>query len=150
MKTSEIYSKGGGGLFGCLVYGCGLAVLFAIALALMSCRATKSVSRVEVKRDSVYLTSVVRDSVLLRDIDSVFVVVRGDSVIKERYKTIYRDRTSVVRDTVYLDRQTTKEHSEVVRHNNGRFWFWFGVGLVSLLAVVFVVMVWFVRKRFFL
>lgn len=62
-----------------------------------SCRSVKYVPVESVKRDSVYLNKIVKDSIYVKD--SVL-IVKGDTVTEYRYKYIYqyKDRT----DTVYV------------------------------------------------
>lgn len=72
------------------------AVIILLALAICSCRSVKYVPVETVRTDSVYLNRVERDSVHLRD--SVFVLLKGDTVWMEKYRYLYRDK--VIRDTV--------------------------------------------------
>ena len=59
-----------------------------------------------VKTDSVYVNKVQRDSIRLQD--SIFVLVKGDTVRVEKYKYLYRDR--LVRDTLCIvERDTIRE-----------------------------------------
>ena len=62
-----------------------------------SCTTTKYVPVDSVRVDSVRVETVRRDSVVLRD--SIYIVQRGDTVFKTKYKYVYRDR--VLRDTFY-------------------------------------------------
>lgn len=69
----------------------------SVCLMIVSCRSVKYVPVETVKTDSVYVNKVQRDSIRLQD--SIFVLVKGDTVRVEKYKYLYRDR--VVVDTVY-------------------------------------------------
>ena len=67
-----------------------------LAVLAFSCRSVKYVPVETVRTDSVRVNTIQRDSIHLRD--SVFVLVKGDTVWMEKYKYLYRDK--VVRDTV--------------------------------------------------
>lgn len=69
---------------------------FILAMLVVSC-STKYVPVESVRVDSVHVERVRRDSVVLRD--SVYILQRGDTVFKTKYKYLYRDR--VLRDTFY-------------------------------------------------
>lgn len=69
---------------------------FILAMLVVSC-STKYVPVESVRVDSVHVERVRRDSVVLRD--SVYILHRGDTVFKTKYKYLYRDR--VLRDTFY-------------------------------------------------
>lgn len=78
-------------------------IIFFITLMLVmsivcSCTTTKTVERV--KRDSVYVYRLKRDSIYQRD--SIYIIVKGDTVFKYQYKYSYRDK--LVRDTVSVVR----------------------------------------------
>ena len=77
----------------------GIAIIL-LALAICSCRSVKYVPVETVRTDSVYVNKYHRDSVHVRD--SVFLLVKGDTVLRDRYKVIYRDK--LVRDTAYVER----------------------------------------------
>jgi hypothetical protein len=79
-------------------------ILFFITLMLVmsvvcSCRAPQTVTRIE--RDSVYIDRLKRDSIYQRD--SIYIIVKGDTVFKYQYKYSYRDK--LVRDTVAVVRR---------------------------------------------
>ena len=71
--------------------------LFVVLTIFVNACSTKYVPVESVRVDSVRVETVRRDSVVLRD--SVYVVQRGDTVYKTKYKYVYRDR--VLRDTFY-------------------------------------------------
>jgi hypothetical protein len=52
-------------------------------------------------RDSVYIDRLKRDSIYQRD--SIYIIVKGDTVFKYQYKYSYRDK--LVRDTVAVVRR---------------------------------------------
>ncbi len=77
--------------------------LFFITLMLVmsvvcSCRAPQTFTRIV--RDSVYIDRLKRDSIYQRD--SIYIIVKGDTVFKYQYKYSYRDK--LVRDTVAVVR----------------------------------------------
>lgn len=71
--------------------------LFVVLTIFVNACSTRYVPVESVRVDSVRVETVRRDSVVLRD--SVYVVQRGDTVFKTKYKYVYRDR--VLRDTFY-------------------------------------------------
>lgn len=74
-----------------------------VVMALCSCSGVKYVTVEQVRRDSIYLTRVERDSIHV--LDSVMVTVRGDTVWRDRWRVEYRDR--LLTDTTYIDRCDT-------------------------------------------
>lgn len=75
-------------------------ILFSI---LVSCRTIQYVPVETVKTETEYVDRWKLDSVHVRD--SVFVLVKGDTVYIDKYKTIYKDR--IFRDTTYIERIDT-------------------------------------------
>lgn len=73
-----------------------LYLLTSIAMLAVGCTSTKYVPVESVKVDSVYVARVERDSIYERD--SVFVMVKADTVFLSKVQYRYRDR--IVRDTV--------------------------------------------------
>ena len=73
-----------------------------LVLLLASCTSTKYVPVESVKRDSVYLNKIVKDSVYIKD---SILIVKGDTITEYRYKYIYqyKDRT----DTLYITKTDT-------------------------------------------
>lgn len=84
-----------------------MKILIVLILLLLSgCKSVKYVPVESVKIEKEYIDKWKRDSVHVRD--SVFVLVKGDTVIKDRWRTVYRDRFS--RDTIHVSqRDTIKE-----------------------------------------
>lgn len=68
-----------------------------LLLAVWSCRTTEYVPVEIVKTDTTYINKVQRDSIY--QLDSVYILDRGDTVLITKTKYLYRDR--VVHDTVY-------------------------------------------------
>ena len=73
-----------------------LAFLIAISL-LASCRQVEYVTVEKVRIDTTYITKWQRDSIWLHD--SIHIKERGDTVMIERWHTLWRDRLRV--DTIY-------------------------------------------------
>ena len=78
-------------------------IIFFITLMLVmsvvcSCTTTKTVERV--KRDSIYIDRLKRDSIYQRD--SIYMLIKGDTVYKYEYKYLYRDK--LLRDTVSISK----------------------------------------------
>lgn len=68
-------------------------------LVFCSCK-TKYVPVETIKIDTIYINKLKRDSIYMYD--SVFVREKGDTVLIEKYKYLYRDK--LVRDTLYINR----------------------------------------------
>ena len=73
-------------------------IIFCIVLLMLGCKSVKHVPVETVKTEKEYVDRWNRDSVYIRD--SVFVLVKGDTVFKDRYRIVYKDRYS--RDTAYI------------------------------------------------
>lgn len=78
-------------------------ILYFVTLMLVmsivcSCRAPRTVERI--KRDSVYIDRLKRDSIYQRD--SIYIIVKGDTVYKYEYKYRYRDK--LLRDTISISK----------------------------------------------
>lgn len=71
-----------------------------LLLAVWSCRTTEYVPVEVIKSDTTYINKVQRDSIY--QMDSIYIVDRGDTVLITKTKYLYRDK--LVRDTVYRSR----------------------------------------------
>lgn len=81
-----------------------MRILIVLTLLLLSgCRSIKYVPVETVKTEKEYVDRWNRDSVYIRD--SVFMLVKGDTVFKDRYRIVYKDRYS--RDTAYISKVDT-------------------------------------------
>lgn len=78
-------------------------IIFCIVLLMLGCRSVKYVPVETVKTEKEYVDRFKTDSVHVRD--SVFVLVKGDTVFKDRYRIVYKDRYS--RDTAYISKVDT-------------------------------------------
>ena len=76
----------------------GIIFFFVLLMLVMSAVCSCSTPRVgeRIVRDSVYIDRLKRDSIYQRD--SIYIIVKGDTVYKYQYKYSYRDK--LVRDTV--------------------------------------------------
>ena len=75
-----------------------LAPFMCLLFVICSCRTVKYVPVETVKVDTTYINKLQRDSIYL--LDSVYVKEKGDTVLIEKYKYLYRDK--LVRDTLYM------------------------------------------------
>lgn len=84
-----------------------MRILIVLTLLLLSgCRSVKYIPVETVKTEKEYIDRFKTDSVHVRD--SVFVLVKGDTMYKDRTRTVYRDRFS--RDTIHVsERDTIRE-----------------------------------------
>ena len=80
----------------------GIIFFFVLLMLVMSAVCSCSTARVgeRIVRDSVYIDRLKRDSIYQRD--SIYIIVKGDTVFKYQYKYSYRDK--LVRDTVAVVR----------------------------------------------
>ena len=81
----------------------GIIFFFVLLMLVMSAVCSCSTPRVgeRIVRDSVYIDRLKRDSIYQRD--SIYIIVKGDTVFKYQYKYFYRDK--LVRDTVAVVRR---------------------------------------------
>ena len=75
-----------------------LVTLMLVMSIVCSCTTTRTVERV--KRDSVYVDRLKRDSIYQRD--SIYMLIKGDTVYKYEYKYLYRDK--LLRDTISISK----------------------------------------------
>lgn len=78
-------------------------LIFCIISLMIGCKSVKYVPVEIVKTEKEYVDRFKTDSVHVRD--SVFVLVKGDTVYKDRTRTVYRDRFS--RDTIHVSQRDT-------------------------------------------
>ncbi len=81
----------------------GIIIFFVTLMLVMSAVCSCSTPRVgeRIVRDSIYIDRLKRDSIYQRD--SIYIIVKGDTVFKYQYKYSYRDK--LVRDTVAVVRR---------------------------------------------
>ena len=80
-----------------------LLYVLAIVCLLCGCKQAQYVPVETVRRDSIYLTQIQRDSIY--KYDSIHVRERGDTVFVDRYKYLFVDKLR--RDTLYVCRTDT-------------------------------------------
>lgn len=71
-----------------------------LLLVVWSCRTTEYVPVEVIKSDTTYINKVQQDSIY--QLDSVYILDRGDTVLITKTKYLYRDK--LVRDTVYTSK----------------------------------------------
>ena len=77
-----------------------LAPFMCLLFVICSCRTVKYVPVETIKVDTTYINKLQRDSIYM--LDSVYVKEKGDTVLIEKYKYLYRDK--LVRDTMYISK----------------------------------------------
>lgn len=113
----------------CIIIIFGLII--ATILTLCSCTRTVYVPKVSVKRDSIYLHTHSRDSIMVRD--SVTIHEKGDTIWLTRWRTEYRDRIRI--DTAYIERRdSVAVPYPVERKLSARERFYMGAGKVAVPA----------------
>ena len=77
-----------------------LAPFMCLLFVICSCRTVKYIPVETIKVDTTYINKLQRDSIYM--LDSVYVKEKGDTVLIEKYKYLYRDK--LVRDTMYISK----------------------------------------------
>lgn len=77
-----------------------LAPFMCMLFIICSCRTVKYVPVETIKVDTTYINKLQRDSIYM--LDSVYVKEKGDTVLIEKYKYLYRDK--LLRDTMYISK----------------------------------------------
>ncbi len=69
--------------------------------------------------------------------DSVFMLIKGDTLIRERYKTVYKVRfdSIYIRDTAYIEKPITIRETTVVTRTKIPLWMW-AVTFVPILFIL--------------
>lgn len=78
-----------------------LLYILLLASVCVSCRSIKYVPIESVKHDSVYINRIKYDSIYHKD--SVYMLIKGDTVYTYKYKYQYRDK--LIRDTVNVTKR---------------------------------------------
>lgn len=109
-----------------------VVALFSVLLLLSACGAIENAA-VEHRSVNSRVESILRDSIFVHD--SIFVEKKTDTIIRERVRTLYRERvrvdTFLLRDTLVTERVKTVE--KVVRRP---FSFWWLLLVAALLLLV--------------
>ena len=87
-----------------------LAQMAVLVLLLASCTRTVYQDHEVIRHDSIYMTAVSIDTVLMRD--SIHTIEKGDTVTTTIYKYIYKVRERT--DTAYIERTDTVTMTETV------------------------------------
>lgn len=77
-----------------------LAPFMCLLFVICSCRTVKYIPVETIKVDTTYINKLQRDSIYM--LDSVYVKEKGDTVLIEKYKYLYRDK--LVRDTMFISK----------------------------------------------
>ena len=120
-----------------------LFLLFVLTL-FVNC-AQRVVPIESVRVDSVYSARYERDTIYERD--SVTIYAQSDTIYKDRYKYVYRDR--VLRDTIYKsERDTVTNVVEVERNLTGMEELKINIGNGVLWAIPIIVALWLLYRKF--
>ena len=121
-----------------------LLYILLLASVCVSCRSIKYVPIESIKHDSVYINRIKYDSIYHKD--SIYMLVKGDTVYTYKYKYQYRDK--LIRDTVNVTKRDSIPYPvEVVKtvtvEKKLSWWqtlfIWTGVTIWIAGIVVFVV-----------
>ena len=121
----------------------GIIFFFVLLMLVMSAVCSCSTPRVgeRIVRDSVYIDRLKRDSIYQRD--SIYIIVKGDTVFKYQYKYSYRDK--LVRDTVAVVRRDSIPYPVEVSKYVERKLSWWQTTLLwsgSLAWLLIILMLW--------
>lgn len=123
-----------------------LAPFMCMLFVICSCRTVKYVPVETIKIDTTYINKLQRDSIYM--LDSVYVKEKGDTVLIEKYKYLYRDK--LVRDTLYMAKTDSIQvpypvEKELTRWQQFRINFggW-AIGIVII--AIFVMVVWMIYR----
>lgn len=123
-----------------------LAPFMCMLFVICSCRTVKYVPVETIKVDTTYINKLQRDSIYM--LDSVYVKEKGDTVLIEKYKYLYRDK--LVRDTLYMAKTDSIQvpypvEKELTRWQQFRIDFggW-AIGIVII--AIFVMVVWMIYR----
>jgi hypothetical protein len=117
-----------------------------LLLVVWSCRTTEYAPVEIVKTDTTYINKVQRDSIY--QLDSVYILDRGDTVLITKTKYLYRDK--LVRDTVYRSRVDSIQVPYPVERKLSRWeQFWLNIGgwaFGMIITAVLIIVGWLVYK----
>lgn len=117
-----------------------------LAIILSSC--VKTIETI--KEVPVEVTKYVQrsDTLIVNTTDSVYIRQKGDTVFSEKFRTVYRDRVRVERDSVPYIVEITKTDVRVEKEEvpvKVRDWIWW-IGAIGIIYA-FIRLVLFVRKK---
>ena len=128
----------------------GIIIFFVTLMLVMSivcsCTTTRTVERV--KRDSVYIDRLKRDSIYQRD--SIYMLIKGDTVYKYEYKYLYRDK--LLRDTISISKTDSIPYPiEVPKYVDKKLSWWQSTllytGAIAWIVAIIGLVYW-TNKRF--
>ena len=117
-----------------------------LAIILSSC--VKTIETI--KEVPVEVTKYVQrsDTLIMNTTDSVYIRQKGDTIYSEKFRTVYRDRVRVERDSVPYIVEITKTDVRVEKEEvpvKVRDWIWW-IGAIGIIYA-FIRLVLFVRKK---
>ncbi|MBP1592994.1 MAG: hypothetical protein H6Q12_12 [Bacteroidetes bacterium] len=124
-------------------------LLILLVIILASCAGTKTIYVPVQSVKTEYRDRIKTDSVHV--LDSIFFAIKGDTIIKEKYRTIYKDR--LLRDSIFKEdtiRVPYPVEKQVV--TNKLNWFqkvcvW---GFSSIIgALILYIIIWLLKKKYF-
>ena len=117
-----------------------MCMLFVIC----SCRTVKYVPVETIKVDTTYINKLQRDSIYM--LDSVYVKEKGDTVLIEKYKYLYRDK--LVRDTMYISKTDSIQVPYPVE-KEFTWWLKIKIAITDFVMVVCILVIIFFVLRLF-
>lgn len=117
---------------------------FMCLLLVCSCRTVKYVPVETIKVDTTYINKLQRDSIYM--LDSVYVKEKGDTVLIEKYKYLYRDK--LVRDTLYMAKTDSIQVPYPVEKEL-TWWLKIKIAIIDFVMVVCILVIIFFVLRLF-
>ncbi|MDR2009222.1 MAG: hypothetical protein LBQ22_01920 [Bacteroidales bacterium] len=120
-----------------------IIILNISTLFIFGCKTVeKTTESKEQINKSASVSSVSADSVIIWKHDSIFIYIAGDTVLKEVFRTQYRDRyhydTLKIADSIYIDKINTIIKTEIKTTNILKWWqkTLIGIGIAAILIAV--------------
>ena len=121
-----------------------LAPFMCMLFIICSCRTVKYVPVETIKVDTTYINKLQRDSIYM--LDSVYVKEKGDTVLIEKYKYLYRDK--LVRDTMYISKADSIQVPYPVEKEL-TWWLKIKIAIIDFVMVVCILVIIFFVLRLF-
>ena len=121
-----------------------LAPFMCLLFVICSCRTVKYVPVETIKVDTTYINKLQRDSIYM--LDSVYVKEKGDTVLIEKYKYLYRDK--LVRDTMYISKADSIQVPYPVEKEL-TWWLKIKIAIIDFVMVVCILVIIFFVLRLF-
>lgn len=121
-----------------------LAPFMCMLFVICSCRTVKYVPVETIKIDTTYINKLQRDSIYM--LDSVYVKEKGDTVLIEKYKYLYRDK--LVRDTMYISKADSIQVPYPVEKEL-TWWLKIKIAIIDFVMVVCILVIIFFVLRLF-